>query len=85
MRGPGTSAEQIRVLRGKLGADGVEKAKSIVSSNKPDVITLAYRLMRSNITDNKLPKAVAKLLEKMPDKEAAEIRSQLVKASIRPV
>lgn len=84
-QGPGTSAEQIKKLQDKLGMTGMEKATSIVDNHSPDEVTLAYKLMRTNVTRDKLPKSVSRLLENLSEEEASEIRSKLVEANANPI
>lgn len=84
-KGPGTNEEQIKSLQRNLVANDQQKAMSIVSDYTPDIITLAYKLMRANVAKNKLPKAVTKLLDNLPSKEDAKrIRDKLVQAKRWP-
>lgn len=77
MRGPGTNAEQITKLQEKVGDSGVRDARSIMDGYHPNVVTLAYKLMRAQMTRNRLPKAVTKLIDNLPDADAEIVRSKL--------
>lgn len=84
MKGPGTNAEQIRKLKAKMVLGDVDRANSIVKDNRPDTISLAYRLMRANVVKNKLPKTIIKLLDNLPEDDAKIVRNKLAQA-LEPV
>lgn len=83
-RGPGTNEEQIASLREKLGEGGEQKAMEIVNGHTPDVITLAYKLMRISVKSNKLPKNVNTMLGNLSEEDAALVREKLVSAKMKP-
>lgn len=78
-KGPGNNEEQIRVLEEKLGLDGIEKASDIVDTYTADEIALAFKRSRPNKTKG-LPRAVEKLLEKVPDGIRAQTEARLMEA-----
>lgn len=83
-KGPGTNKEQIEALEKGMGESPIKEAHSIMGKFHPDVITLAYKLMRVNVAKNKLPKAVTKLLDGLPKEDAEVIRGKLVQAHQGP-
>lgn len=84
MRGPGTNVEQIARLKEKAGDSGLVVAEGIVRDLSPNVIALAYKLMRVNTAKNKLPKNVDKMLSNLSEKDAEMVRGKLAEAHIRP-
>lgn len=76
-RGPGTNEEQIASLRAKLDEKDIVEADNIVTAYNPDVIRLAYKLMRINETASKLPKSVTKLLGGLSKEDAELVRNKL--------
>jgi len=80
-KGPRTNEEQIKALREKMGEKMSAEAEVMADTFDPDVVTLAYKLMRANAAKGKLPKAVTKLLDQLPSENAKAIRSQLAGVS----
>lgn len=77
-KGPGTNADQINSLRERMSEEDVKAAQSFSNNSNPDVVTLAYRLMRSKVKgQRKLPKALTNLLAGMSDEDANAIRTKL--------
>ncbi len=77
MKGPGTIEQQIEKLRSKMKSGDIADAAEIVCNFSSDTIALAYKTMRINEKKNKLPKSVAKLLNKLPDEDAELVRNKL--------
>lgn len=84
MKGPGTNEDQIKTLRAKMNEDDENVAISLVEKFSSNVITLAYKLMRVKVSEEKLPKAVMNLLDNLSEKDATEVRAKLVLAHTRP-
>lgn len=79
-KGPGTNAEQIQKLRGKVGEDGVDNAENLVANFDDDVIALAYKMTRVD-AKKKLPASVTKLISNMSEEDAKLVRGKLVEAN----
>jgi hypothetical protein len=80
-KGPGTNEEQIASLRTKMSTDNVTIAERLAADTDPNVLTLAYKLKRVQMSRDKLPKTVSKLLSGLSKEDAELVRSKLTKRS----
>lgn len=76
-KGPGNNEEQIRILREKLGEEGIAAAQDIVRDYSADEIALGFKLSRPSKTKG-LPRAVEKLLKKMPEGTREQTEARLM-------
>lgn len=79
-KGPGNNEAQIKALRKKLGEGGVSNANAIVKSASADEIALAFKMSRPSST-KQLPRAVTKLLGKVPAGMRKQMEEKLTEAA----